>query len=135
MSIKTHYINKQEAPAVARELAELGYKITPVDVTGYVANVLQFLEPGQRSDDEAILAAIGRAVAVAPTTGARKAQGARLRQLREARGLTQEQMAGRLGAHQGHISGYESGERDLGLHMARRYAIALDCALSEVLIG
>jgi DNA-binding XRE family transcriptional regulator len=50
-----------------------------------------------------------------------------LRGARHKAGLTQKNLAGRLGVHQHHLSEMENGKRSIGRQMARRLAKALRC--------
>lgn len=53
--------------------------------------------------------------------------------LRKERGLTQEQVAGRMKVSQSSIARFESGARDARLSTIRRYAMAVDaCVTHEV---
>lgn len=54
-----------------------------------------------------------------------------LRQMRKERGLTQAQVAARLGRPQSFVSKYESGERRLDLIELRAVARALDSTLQR----
>lgn len=55
----------------------------------------------------------------------RKRFGQRVRQLRLAKGLTQEELAERAGLHPTYIGGIERGERNLGLDNLLKLARAL----------
>ncbi len=59
--------------------------------------------------------------------------GARVRALRTARGLTQEQVAERAGLHWTFVSGVERGRRNPGLNTIGKLAQALDVAPAELL--
>lgn len=61
--------------------------------------------------------------------------GQRLRDLREARGLTQEQLGERAGFTGKYISEVERGLRDLPLSTLRAIAVALGAPLEEVFRG
>lgn len=56
-----------------------------------------------------------------------------LRQLRQERGLSQEQLAARLGVRQEWISRYEVGERRLDVVELVELARALEVSLAEIL--
>lgn len=61
--------------------------------------------------------------------------GARVRKVREARGLSQEELAARAGIHRTYIGGVERGERNVGLKNVLRIARALDLPASALLEG
>lgn len=63
----------------------------------------------------------------------RAASGARIRRIREARGLSQEQIAARTGIPQESLSRIENGHRDPRLETLRKLAVAFDLDLSELL--
>jgi transcriptional regulator with XRE-family HTH domain len=69
---------------------------------------------------------------VATTTKAGEIFGARLRELRLARGLTQPQLAAGCGSNVPFISNVERGVMLPGLAMLLRLADALDCNVSEL---
>ena len=58
--------------------------------------------------------------------------GERLRSLRKARNLTQEQMATRFGIDRSFISDVERGNRSISLHTLEVVAIGMDLSLSEL---
>ncbi len=62
-----------------------------------------------------------------------RALGRRLAQLRKQRGLSQEELARRVGAIQVVISGYENGKLRLFAETAVRFARALDISVEELL--
>jgi transcriptional regulator with XRE-family HTH domain len=62
-----------------------------------------------------------------------RALGRRLAQLRKQRGLSQEELARRVGAIQVVISGYEHGRLRLFAETAVRFATALDVPVQELL--
>ncbi len=64
--------------------------------------------------------------------GPRKAFRLYLREWREHRGLTQEQLAERVGKAKGQISGWESGSRGLRQDMAAALAYALNISIEEL---
>jgi transcriptional regulator with XRE-family HTH domain len=55
-----------------------------------------------------------------------------LREFREAKGLTQRDIAKRLGVPQSFVSKYESGERRLDLPELRQVCTALEITLSDL---
>jgi UDP-N-acetylglucosamine 1-carboxyvinyltransferase len=57
----------------------------------------------------------------------------RVREVREARGLTQAQLAQRLGNSESAVAGLESPTRSLRLPTLRRVAAALECSVSDLL--
>jgi transcriptional regulator with XRE-family HTH domain len=59
--------------------------------------------------------------------------GRRLARLRKQRGVTQVELAAKLGAQQALISAYETGRLRLSAEMAVRLALALDVSLDELL--
>jgi transcriptional regulator with XRE-family HTH domain len=61
--------------------------------------------------------------------------GERLRETRERRGLTQEQLAAAVGTHGPKISAYEKGQTLPGLEKAARLATALEVGLDELVFG
>lgn len=61
--------------------------------------------------------------------------GRRVRQRREAAGMSQESFARTVGVHRTYIGAVERGERNLSLMNVIRIAEALKCASSELLIG
>jgi transcriptional regulator with XRE-family HTH domain len=58
--------------------------------------------------------------------------GRRLRELRDQRGLSQEELAHRAGIHWTYYGGIERGERNPALANINRIAEALDVSLSEL---
>ena len=56
-----------------------------------------------------------------------------LRELREAAGLTQTQVAEALGMHQSYVSKYETGERRLDVVELRRVAMAVGLSPTAVM--
>lgn len=58
--------------------------------------------------------------------------GRRLRQLRKANGLSQEELAFRAGLHRTYVSSAERGERNVSLVNLVRLARALDVHVSEL---
>jgi transcriptional regulator with XRE-family HTH domain len=62
-----------------------------------------------------------------------RALGRRLAQLRKQRGLSQEELARRVGTNQVVISGYENGKLRLFAETAVRFAAALDISVEELL--
>ena len=65
----------------------------------------------------------------------RVALGQRLRQLREARGLTQEELAEQAGMHRAVPGHYERGDREPGISQVWRLADALGVTIQELLDG
>lgn len=71
----------------------------------------------------------------APTESASStAIGSRLRRIREDRGLTQVEVAERVGVTQGQVSEYETGRRGASVARLVELARALDASL-DVLVG
>lgn len=64
-----------------------------------------------------------------PTT---LAFGSRVRNLRKARGLSQEALANLCELDRSYIGGIERGERNIGLNNIQKLSIALDVELSEL---
>jgi len=62
----------------------------------------------------------------------RRAFGRRVRELRQARGLSQEGLAERSGLHRTYISSLERGQRNVGLDNVRALAQALDVVPSTL---
>ena len=58
--------------------------------------------------------------------------GARLRELRQAQGLSQEEVAHRAGVHVTYLSGIERGKRNPSLKNIRRVAMALGVGVGEL---
>ena len=56
-----------------------------------------------------------------------------IRDIRQARGMTQKELADRLGVNQSMISDYESGKVDLSLTKAVKIADILECELYDLL--
>lgn len=61
--------------------------------------------------------------------------GDRIRKLRKARGLSQEELAELAGLHRNYIGGIERGERNIALLNIMRLAKALKISPSELLDG
>lgn len=57
----------------------------------------------------------------------------RIRDIRQARGMTQKELADRLGVNQSMISDYESGKVELSLTKAVKIADILECDLNDLL--
>ena len=57
----------------------------------------------------------------------------RIRDIRQARGMTQNELADRLGVNQSMISDYESGKVGLSLTKAVKIADILECDLNDLL--
>ena len=58
--------------------------------------------------------------------------GIRVRELRIARGLSQETLAQKSGLHRTYIGGIERGERNVGLKNILKIAVALDVKISQL---
>lgn len=58
--------------------------------------------------------------------------GVRVRTVREARGLTQKELAQRVGITQGALSNYERGKRDMAVSTVIAIAEALDVPVSQI---
>lgn len=65
----------------------------------------------------------------------RRAFGSRIRNLREARGLSQESLAAACGLHRTYVGSVERGERNPGLENIVRFAQALKVDPSALLEG
>lgn len=63
------------------------------------------------------------------TEATRKTLGDRLRSWRDARGLSQRDIARAAGTRQPTLSQYEAGKRDVPFHVVDAYATALDVSL------
>jgi transcriptional regulator with XRE-family HTH domain len=61
-----------------------------------------------------------------------RAFGARVRELRTKRGLSQEQLAERASLHRTYIGGVERGERNVGLRNVHALAAALEVAVADL---
>lgn len=59
--------------------------------------------------------------------------GRRLRELRQARNLSQEELAFRAGLHRTYVSSVERGERNVALLNIEKLAIAFDVRIHELL--
>jgi transcriptional regulator with XRE-family HTH domain len=66
------------------------------------------------------------------TTAAGELLGARLRELRLKRGLSQSALAERVGVPQTHISAMEVGIKFPNLYTVLRLAVALECKVTEL---
>jgi transcriptional regulator with XRE-family HTH domain len=64
--------------------------------------------------------------------GIRKKFGKRIRQLRQARGFSQEDFADKCGFHRNYIGGVERGERSITFEGAASIAKTLKISLSEL---
>ncbi len=58
--------------------------------------------------------------------------GRRLREIRQERGLSQEELAFRAGLHRTYVSSAERGQRNVGLVNVERLAQALDIEIGEL---
>ncbi len=58
--------------------------------------------------------------------------GQRLRELRHAQGLSQEELPFKAGLHRTYVSSAERGQRNVGLVNVERLATALDIDISEL---
>ena len=56
-----------------------------------------------------------------------------LKEIRLKKGITQEELAKKLGINQNNISRYENSERTPNLYLAKEIADALDCTVDELL--
>ncbi len=65
----------------------------------------------------------------------RQQLGARIRQLREGAGWSQEELAAQCGLHRTYIGGVERGERNIGVENIVRIADALEISASALLKG
>ena len=61
--------------------------------------------------------------------------GARIRELRNAKGWTQQILADHAGIERAHLARLEEGIREAGLMMLEKIATALEVSLSELLKG
>jgi transcriptional regulator with XRE-family HTH domain len=59
--------------------------------------------------------------------------GRRVRELREAKGWTQEELGFRSGLHRNYVGGLERGERNVGIETVAKLAAALGVRPSELL--
>jgi len=66
------------------------------------------------------------------TTAAGELFGARLREVRLKRGLSQQELAERVGIPQPHVSAMESGVKFPNLLTVLRLAVALECKVTEL---
>ena len=57
--------------------------------------------------------------------------GTRIRDLRQAAGISQEELAARADLHRNYVSSVERGHRDVGVGALHRMAAALDVSLAE----
>lgn len=64
----------------------------------------------------------------------RRAFGARLRQLRTARGVSQDELAKLAGLHRTYIGGVERGERNISLDAIWKLADALETAPGDLFL-
>ena len=61
--------------------------------------------------------------------------GQRLRELRQARGLSQEELAFRAGLHRTYVSSTERGQRNVALVNIERLATALEVEIADLFRG
>ena len=61
--------------------------------------------------------------------------GARVRALREAQCLSQEELAQKAGLHRTYVGGIERGERNISLVNIEKLAIALDVTVESLMSG
>lgn len=59
--------------------------------------------------------------------------GRRLRELREAQGISQEDLAGRAGVHRTYVGLLERGERNVTLRTVEKLAAALQLEMAELM--
>jgi transcriptional regulator with XRE-family HTH domain len=57
----------------------------------------------------------------------------RIREWRELRGLTQDELAGKIGSYKSHISSWELGKTDIAMRWMKRISDALDVSVSDLL--
>jgi transcriptional regulator with XRE-family HTH domain len=57
--------------------------------------------------------------------------GKRVKEIRQSRGITQEELAFRSELHRTYISSIELGKRNISLLNIERLALALDCTISD----
>jgi len=67
------------------------------------------------------------------TTAAGQLFGARLREVRLKRGLSQQELAHRVGLPQPHVSAMEAGAKFPNLLNALRLAVALECSVMKLI--
>lgn len=60
--------------------------------------------------------------------------GNRVRQLREARGLSQEELAHRANLHRTYVSSLERGQRNVGIENVQALALALDVSAADLFL-
>jgi Predicted transcriptional regulators len=66
---------------------------------------------------------------------ARQVLAQRIREVRAARGLSQEALASKCGLHRTYIGAVERAERNVSIDNIERIAVALGCAIPELLEG
>jgi len=65
----------------------------------------------------------------------RKRFGKRVKEFRQARGLSQEELARFVGLDTGYISGIEKGEKDISIEMIQKLSIAFKINISDLFEG
>ncbi len=60
-----------------------------------------------------------------------QAVGTRIRELRQAAGISQEELAARAALHRNYVGSIERGERDVGLNALQRLTAALGVSLAD----
>jgi len=70
---------------------------------------------------------------VTPASPEHAALGQAIRELRQAAGLSQEELADRCGMHRTYVGGIERGERNVSFRNLLRLAAALDVRASQLL--
>ena len=64
-----------------------------------------------------------------------KTLGERIRQMRKARGLTQESLADKAGIDRSYVGGVERGERNLTFSMLCQICEAMSCDVAALTVG
>ena len=68
------------------------------------------------------------------SSNARKVFAKRLRQIRQIRGLSQEELADLVGLHRTYVGSVERSERNVSIDNMERFAQALEIDITELLI-